>query len=50
MPRILNKVNENYIDGLYVCGGFDGDLFGYNSSFDSGIDVINSIKNEKVGE
>lgn len=50
VPRILNKANENYVDGLYVCGGFDGDLFGYNSSFDSGMDIVNNIKNEKVGE
>ena len=37
MPRILNNPNEQYIKGLYVCGGFDGDIYGYSSSLVSGL-------------
>lgn len=37
LPRILNNPNEQYIKGLYVCGGFDGDIYGYSSSLVSGL-------------
>ena len=51
IPRLLNYKNERYIDGLYLCGGFDGDIFGYNSSFISGyevaMDVLKEIKGDK---
>ncbi len=51
LPRILNRKNEKYINGLYVCGGFDGDAYGYNSSFVSGLkgakEVMKSIKEDK---
>ncbi len=33
LPRFLNKENEEYIKGLKVCSGFDGDFYGYNSNF-----------------
>ncbi len=36
LPRILNYKNELYIDGLYLCGGFTGDVFGYDSDMMSG--------------
>lgn len=50
LPRLLNSKNEAYIEGLYTCGGFDGDLYGYNSSFASGIDVYKSVKKDIVGD
>lgn len=36
LPRILNYENEIYIDGLYLCGGFSGDAYGYDSDVMSG--------------
>ena len=36
VPRIMNYKNELYIDGLYLCGGFMGDAFGYDSDIMSG--------------
>ena len=36
VPRILNYKNELYIDGLFLCGGFNGDVFGYHSDIVSG--------------
>lgn len=51
VPRILNSSNENYIEGLRICGGFDGDIFGYDSSFISGysaaLDLIKETKGDK---
>lgn len=53
LPRILNKDKENYIEGLFVCGGFDGDVYNYNSSIMSGIDckdaIMNNIREEENG-
>lgn len=47
LPRLLNRSNENYINGLTLCGGFDGDAFLYNSSLVSGIMASNDLlKNE----
>lgn len=43
LPKLLNRSNENYIDGLAICGGFDGDAFGYNSSLISGIMSSNDL-------
>lgn len=45
LPRILNRCNENYVEGLFVCGGFEGDVFGYNSSLVSGIVASNDLRN-----
>lgn len=50
LPRILNKSNERYIEGLYVCGGFDGDVYGYNSSLVSGLEASNELKKASVGD
>ncbi len=36
LPRYLNRSNEKYISGLEVCGGFDGDFYGYNSNLYAG--------------
>jgi len=36
VPRIMNYKNELYIKGLYLCGGFMGDAFGYDSDIMSG--------------
>ena len=51
LPRLLNRHKEKYIDGLYNCGGFDGDAYGYNSSFMSGIfckdEIMKDIKESK---
>lgn len=48
LPRILNKPNEQYIRGLYICGGFDGDVYGYNSSLISGLESgIEAKKGDK---
>lgn len=44
LPRILNKRNENYVEGLFICGGFEGDVFGYNSSLVSGIVASNDLR------
>ncbi len=47
LSRLLNRHNENYIDGLTICGGFDGDAFAYNSSLVSGIMASDDLlKNE----
>ncbi len=43
LPRLLNRNNEKYIDGLAICGGFDGDLFGYNSSLVSGVMAVDDL-------
>lgn len=42
----LNRNNERYIKGLYVCEGLNGDIFGYNSSIMSGSDIVNYFKDE----
>ena len=49
LPKLLNRSNENYIDGLAICGGFDGDAFGYNSSLISGIMASNDLS-KNVGD
>lgn len=33
IPRILNRKKEKYVDHLYFCGGFDGDIYGLESTF-----------------
>lgn len=50
LPRLLNRNNENYIDGLYVCNGFEGDIFGYNSSCISGLMAANDMKKDSAGD
>lgn len=46
LARRLNEDNEKYVKGLYVCDGFNGDIFGYNSSLISGILCSKYFKNE----
>lgn len=36
LPRMLAKEDEEYIDGLFFCGGHDTWLDGYNSSYRTG--------------
>ncbi len=36
IPRVLNRKEENYIDGLHFCGGFSFRCHGYGSSIMSG--------------
>lgn len=50
VPRILNRRREQYVRGLRTCGGFDGDIYGYNSSFISGLDAALDIKSEIEGD
>lgn len=51
LPRILNCKNENYVDGLYLCGGFDGDVYNYLSSYVSGIEsACEAMKYNKKGD
>ena len=33
IPRILSFKNENYVDRLYFCGGFNGDVYGIESTY-----------------
>ncbi len=47
LPRMLNKNNESYIEGLEICNGFDCDAYGYASSFMSGIDSAIAIQKER---
>lgn len=49
LPRLLNRHNENYIKGLAVCNGFDGDVFGYNSCLTSGIMAADDLS-KNVGD
>lgn len=46
LAKILNSNNERYIKGLYVCEGLNGDVYGYGSSFISGLGPSNYFKNE----
>ncbi len=50
LPKILNRKNENYFDGLFICNGFEGDLYAYNSSYIKGLIAANSVKKRMVGE
>lgn len=50
LPRILNQNNENYINGLYLCGGFDGDVYNYLSSYVSGIESAYNAMEYKKGD
>lgn len=50
LPKMMNKDNEKYVDGLRVIGGFNGDLFMYESALYNGYsNTIDSLK-EIVGE
>ena len=50
LPRILNSNREKYIDGLEIIGGFDGDIYGYNSSLMSGYTASLEILDETEGD
>lgn len=43
LPKLLNRYNENYIKGLAVCSGFEGDAFGYSSALISGIMAVDDL-------
>ena len=47
IARWMNRDKERYIDGLYIMDGLNGDIFGYNSSLLSGIEIID--RNEGDG-
>jgi phytoene dehydrogenase-like protein len=50
LPKLINKEKEKYVDGLRVVGGFNGDLFMYESAIYNGYaNTIDSLK-EIVGE
>ena len=50
LPKMMNKEKENYVEGLRVVGGFNGDLFMYESAIYNGYNsTIDSLK-EIVGE
>lgn len=46
VAKILNRNNERYIKGLYVCSGLNGDIYGYRSNIVSGLGSFNYYKNE----
>ena len=50
LPRLLNDNNEQFISGLEICGGFNGDIYGIDSAYYNGfhtaILVNNSIKGD----
>jgi len=33
LPRMLSRKNEKYVDKLYFCGGFNGDVYGIESTY-----------------
>lgn len=41
LPKILNKKNEQYIEGLEICNGFNGDAYNYSYSLYNGFEVVN---------
>mgnify|MGYP002621384191 CR=1 FL=1 len=41
LPKMLNKSNEQYIEGLEICNGFNGDLYNYSYSLYNGFEVSN---------
>ncbi len=47
LPRLLNYNNEQYIQGLHICGGYDGDIFGYNSSVVAGEELLINMDGDK---
>ena len=50
LPKLMNKENEKYVNGLRIIGGFNGDLFMYESAIYNGYsNTIDSLK-EIVGE
>lgn len=50
VPRMLNRKREQYVEGLRTCGGFDGDIYGYNSSFISGLDAALDFRKDAEGD
>ena len=45
LPKLLNSENEKYIKGLEICGGFDGDFYGYSSNLYAGYKAaLNTLK------
>ena len=50
LPKMMNKENEKYVEGLTIVGGFNGDLFMYESAIYNGYsNTIDSLK-EIVGD
>ena len=54
LPRLLNHKNENYIDRLYFCGGFTGDIYGcestYNIAYQTALNIIKRNRGFKNGK
>ena len=50
VPRILNKSDECYVEGLVDCGGFDGDLFDEISAYRSGFEAYLKVCEKNSGE
>lgn len=50
VPRLLNNCDECYVEGLFDCGGFDGDLFKEMSSFKSGYDAALRVIKDRDGD
>jgi prolycopene isomerase len=41
LPKMLNKKKEQFIEGLEICNGFNGDLYNYSYSLYNGFEVAN---------
>ena len=50
LPRLLNKDNEYYIPGLFICGGFNGDIYGCDSAYYNGFNEALRVINELGGD
>lgn len=50
LPRLLNKDNEYYIPGLFICGGFNGDIYECDSAYYNGYKEALRAIDEMRGE
>lgn len=50
LPRLLNEKNEHYIPGLFICGGFNGDIYGCDSAYYNGYNEALKVIKELGGE
>ena len=48
--RIMAKKNEQYVKGLYLCGGLDGDIYNQCSSYVTGLEAALSTIHDLGGD